>query len=200
MTQIVLASRNAKKSAEIDALLAPHEIRVVSVSEFEGVPEVVEDGQTFGQNAAKKASEVAQHLKKWAIGEDSGLCVDALGGAPGIYSARFSGEEATDEKNNQELIKRLDGIAMPHRGAHYVCHVCLSDPEGNVQVRAEGVCHGLITEIPQGSQGFGYDPYFLVPGYNRTFAELGPEVKQKESHRARAFAEFIPQLIEVIAK
>ncbi len=195
---IVLASRNAKKSGEIRALLAPHGVQVKSVADFDSVPDVIEDGETFAENAAKKAVQTAQHLGLWAIGEDSGLRVDALDGAPGIYSARFSGSDATDESNNAKLIDALEGIPPEQRGAEYVCHVAVSDPEGIVWLSIEATCRGRITAEPRGKNGFGYDPYFEIREFHRTFGQLSPLAKRQLSHRARAFGRLIPRLLKVL--
>ena len=196
--QIVLGSRNAKKAAEIAELLAPHGISVLSVADFPEVPDVVEDGNSFAENAAKKSVETARNLGTWVIAEDSGLMVDALDGAPGIYSARYSGEGATDDRNNEKLLQELSDVPTEQRGAQYVCHVAVSDAEGNVQLSIEATCRGRITTEPRGSNGFGYDPYFLLPEYHQTFGELSPIVKQQLSHRARAFQRLIPQLCRVL--
>jgi XTP/dITP diphosphohydrolase len=131
------------------------------------------------------------------IGEDSGLCVDALNGAPGIYSARFNGDDATDEENNDKLLAELRDVADAKRGAGYVCSIALSDPTGTVRVAIEGTCRGRIITERQGSGGFGYDPLFLIPEFHQTFGELSPAVKRCLSHRARAFARFIPSLLEI---
>jgi XTP/dITP diphosphohydrolase len=195
--RIVLASRNAKKAGEISDLLTPHGFEVVPVTQFPDVPDVVEDGDTFAANAAKKATEVAMALKHWVIGEDSGLCVDALKGAPGIYSARYSGHQGDDEANNDKLLAELSDTADPQRGAGYVCSVALSNPHGHVMIALEGTCRGRMTRERQGTGGFGYDPLFLVREYHRTFGQLSPVVKQRISHRARAFARFIPQLMAI---
>ena len=193
--KIVLASRNKKKTLEIAELLATIGFQVVPVTDFPDVPEVVEDGETFAQNAAKKATEVALKLGQWVIGEDSGLMVDALNGAPGIYSARYSGEGATDESNNARLIADLADVPAEKRGAGYVCSIALSNPAGEVKVRSEGTCRGRILTESRGSGGFGYYPYFLIPEYHRTFGSLSPLVKRMLSHRARAFSRFLPQLL-----
>jgi XTP/dITP diphosphohydrolase len=197
MHTIVLASRNKKKSKEVSELLAPHGFEVVPVTEFPDVAEVEEDGQTFAENAAKKAREVALHLKRWVIGEDSGLRVDALNGAPGIYSARYSGPGATDETNNKKLIEDLRDVPEEKRGAGYICSVALSDPFGTIQVACEGTCRGRILTEANGAGGFGYDPYFLIPEYHLTFGQLSSVVKHRLSHRARAFSIFIPQLLRI---
>lgn len=194
---IVLASRNKKKTVEVAALLATVGFDVVPVTQFPDVPEVVEDGDTFAANAAKKATEVALALNQWVIGEDSGLKVDALKGAPGIYSARFAGEDATDEDNNQKLLSELIDVPDAKRGAGYVCSVALSDPSGTIQVVAEGTCRGRILTEARGEGGFGYDPYFLIPEYHCTFGQLSALVKRQLSHRARAFHQFLPKLLNV---
>ncbi len=194
---IVLASRNQKKAREVAEILAPAGFRVIPVTEFPAVPEVEEDGLTFAANAAKKASEVARHLGQWVIGEDSGLQVDALNGGPGIYSARYSGEGATDEKNNQKLMAELINVPEEKRGAGYLCSVALSSPAGDIRVACEGTCRGRILREANGAGGFGYDPYFLIPEYHLTFGQLSSVVKHRLSHRARAFAKFVPLLLTI---
>jgi XTP/dITP diphosphohydrolase len=189
--RLVVASRNRKKTAEIRDLLAPYAIEVVGVSEIAGVPDVVEDGHTFAENAAKKASETARTLSLWTLGEDSGLEVAALAGAPGIYSARFSGPGATDESNNLKLTRELAAVPDERRNARYVCNVALADPTGAIRLSVEAYCHGRMTREARGTNGFGYDPYFLIPEYHRTFGQLSPAVKRHLSHRARAFERLI---------
>ncbi len=193
--RLVVASRNRKKTGEISELLGPFAIEVVSVADIAGAPDVVEDGHTFAENAAKKASETARALSQWALGEDSGLEVAALGGAPGIYSARYSGPNATDEANNAKLMTELAAVPDERRTARYVCNTALADPSGMIRLQVEAYCHGRITREPRGTNGFGYDPYFLIPEYHRTFGELSPAVKRHLSHRARAFERLIPQLV-----
>lgn len=195
---LVVASRNAKKQREIEELLAPHGIEVLSVSDFPDVPEVIEDGETFAANAAKKASQTARHLNRWVLGEDSGLMVDALNGEPGVYSARFSGEDATDEKNNAKLMTELANVPDERRGAQYLCHTAISDPMGTIRLAVEATCRGRIIREPRGTNGFGYDPYFLIPEYHRTFGELSSTVKQHLSHRARAFERLIVPLVRLL--
>ncbi|QDT24969.1 Non-canonical purine NTP pyrophosphatase [Gimesia panareensis] len=193
--RIVLASRNQKKAGEIAALLKPHGIEVQSVADFPQAKEVVEDGNSFAENAAKKASETAQAISEWTIGEDSGLMIDALDGAPGIYSARFSGEDATDEKNNAKMLEELKDVPLAERTAAYVCNVALSNPQGEICLQVEARCRGRMTDQARGKNGFGYDPYFEIIELHKTFGELAPIVKQHLSHRARAFERFIPQLV-----
>lgn len=195
---VVLASRNKKKIGEIRDLLAPFAIPLVSVADFPDAEEVVEDGETFQANAQKKAVQIAQTVKHWTIGEDSGLRVDALNGAPGVYSARYSGPDATDESNNAKLIEDLSGILPDRRGAEYVCHIAVADPQGQVRLNIEATCRGRITEAPRGDNGFGYDPYFMICEYRKTFGELAPIVKQQLSHRARAFERLLPRLLKTL--
>ncbi|QDU12025.1 RdgB/HAM1 family non-canonical purine NTP pyrophosphatase [Gimesia aquarii] len=194
---IILASRNQKKVDEISDLLKPHSIQMQCVTDFPDVPEVVEDGNTFRENAAKKASEVALNTSQWTIGEDSGLMIDALNGAPGIFSARFSGEDATDEQNNAKMIQELQDVSEEKRTAAYICNVALSNPQGEICLQTQASCHGRITEAPRGQNGFGYDPYFEIIELHKTFGELAPIVKQHLSHRARAFEKFIPQVVDL---
>lgn len=194
MTEIVVATRNRKKLGEIADLLGPYGLKVLCVADFPEVPETVEDGETFAENAAKKAVEVARHLGRWAIGEDSGLCVDALGGRPGIYSARFAGEQATDAENNRKLQTELADVPEAKRGAGYVCSVAVADPSGIVRLTEEASCRGRITTESRGTNGFGYDPFFLIPEYHRTFGELPAVVKRHLSHRAKAFERLAPRL------
>lgn len=194
---IVLASRNQKKAGEISELLQPHGIQVQSIADYPAAQEVVEDGTTFAENAAKKASETARTISQWTIGEDSGLMIDALDGAPGIYSARFSGEDATDEQNNAKMIQELEHVPQAQRTSAYVCNVALSNPAGEICLQVEAHCRGRMTESPRGQNGFGYDPYFEIIELHKTFGELAPIVKQYLSHRARAFERFIPQLVDL---
>jgi XTP/dITP diphosphohydrolase len=190
---LVLGTHNKKKRSELEYLLAPYEVKIMTLSDFPQAIDVDEDGTTFAENARKKASFQARHLQAWVIGEDSGLVVDALDGAPGVFSARFAGKHGDDEANNHELLRRLQGIPKSNRGAHYVCHASLSDPEGTIHIDCEGICRGQIREQPSGSSGFGYDPLFEVLEYHRTFGELGPATKGALSHRARAMRLFLAE-------
>lgn len=195
---VVLSSRNRKKAQEIAEILQPHGIVVTSIADFPQVGEIEEDGATFADNAAKKAREAALKIGHWVIGEDSGLMVDALQGAPGVYSARYAGEPANDDNNNNKLMQELQGIPAEKRGAGYICTIALSNPRGEIVVRAEGRCRGVMLQAPQGTNGFGYDPYFLIPEFHKTFGELSARVKHQLSHRARAFAQFIPELVRTL--
>lgn len=200
--RIVLSSRNKKKIEEIAELMLPHGIELIGVNSFPEVPEVIEDQDSFAGNAAKKATQVALHLGEWAIADDSGICVDALNGAPGIYSARFAespnpGSLEADEANNQKLLSELASVPTEKRGAHYVCAVALSDPDGQIRVAVEGRCSGRILREYHGTNGFGYDPLFLIPEFHKTFGELDSAVKRHISHRAKAFERAIPQIVRL---
>jgi XTP/dITP diphosphohydrolase len=195
---LVLGTRNRKKLAELAELLEPHGLQLKTLDDFAEAVEVVEDGQTFAQNAAKKAVQQATTLRQWVLGEDSGLVVDALDGQPGIRSARFSGPAATDQTNNTLLLERLTEVSPERRTAHYVCHMTVADPYGAIRAECETFCRGRIREAPAGTGGFGYDPLFEVVEYHRTFGELGSQVKAVLSHRGRAVRRIVPQLIRLI--
>ena len=192
--KIVLGTHNAKKLVELSKLLAPAEVDFCTLAEFPEAIEVVEDGRTFLDNARKKAVEQARRLRRWVLGEDSGLVVDALDGQPGVYSARFSGPEATDESNNRLLLERLAGVPPRRRGAGYACQMVLADPAGEPRAESHGACRGRILLEPRGTGGFGYDPLFEIIEYHRSFGELGPVAKGVLSHRARAAARLLPHL------
>jgi XTP/dITP diphosphohydrolase len=196
---LVLGSRNRKKLGELAELLEPHGFTLKTLDDFADSVEVEETGNTFSANARLKATVQARHLRQWVVGEDSGLSVDALGGAPGVYSARFSDPGATDERNNALLLEKLSGVPLEKRTAHYTCHACLSDPDGNVRAESEGICRGRILPAPVGCGGFGYDPLFEIIECHRTFGELSPAVKSVLSHRSRAIRQFVPQIIPIIA-
>jgi XTP/dITP diphosphohydrolase len=191
---LVLGTRNRKKVEELIPLLAPQGFELRSLAEFPDAIEIDETGGSFAANAALKATLQALRLKAWVLGEDSGLAVDALAGAPGIYSARFSGEGATDGKNNACLLEKLAEVPREKRTAHYVCHAALSDPEGNIRAESEDVCCGRILFAQSGQGGFGYDPLFEIPEYHKTFGELSAAVKEVLSHRSRVIRALLPKL------
>ncbi len=191
---VVVGSHNKKKLIELRELLEPLGWKLQSVSEIPDAISVDETGETFIENARLKASVQARHLGRWTIGEDSGLCVPALDGQPGVYSARYSGPGATDESNNRLLLQRMAGLEGDSRRAYYVSTIALSDPDGHIHCEAQGECWGRILTEYRGAGGFGYDPLFEIPEYHRTFAELGLVVKSALSHRARALRQFIRQL------
>ena len=204
---LVLGTRNRKKGLEMAQLIAPPwetnvrlaRLDVRALDEYPEVPDVVEDADTFAGNARKKASEVARALGLWVLADDSGLAVDFLEGAPGVYSARYAGEPSDDEANNRKLLGALDGVAEDARGAAFLCHLALADPTGAVRLEARGACRGRIIRELRGPGGFGYDPLFLIPEYHKTFGELGSLAKHQLSHRSRAFARLRPALDRLIA-
>jgi XTP/dITP diphosphohydrolase len=195
---LVIGTRNRKKGAELAELLAPHGFHVATLDDLADAIDVVEDGDSFAANARLKATQQAAHLGRWVLADDSGLEVDALGGAPGVFSARFAGPNASDEKNNAELLKRLGNLPLEKRTARYVCHVTVADPSGAIRAESHDVCHGRIRFEPAGTNGFGYDPLFEVVEYHRTFGELGPHVKRAISHRSRALRAILPKLVEIL--
>ncbi|MEL7500526.1 MAG: RdgB/HAM1 family non-canonical purine NTP pyrophosphatase [Planctomycetota bacterium] len=196
--RLVLGTHNAKKLREMKLLLAGLPIEISSLSEIPDPIEVEETGSTFQENAELKAREQALHLRQWVLAEDSGLSVDALDGAPGIFSARYSGENATDESNNEKLLVALADIPFEKRTAHYTSHMALADPLGKIHINCEGKCFGIIRTEPAGEEGFGYDPLFELTEYHQTFGELGDSVKSVLSHRARANRLFVPMLKHVM--
>lgn len=184
--RLIIASNNKHKIYEIKKILGTKFDEIVSLGEAGIVHETVEDGVTFMENALKKAREIAELSGCASLADDSGICVDALDGAPGIYSARFSGlhgGHGTDEENNKLLLKKLSGGAL--RTAHYTAAVALVYPDGK-EVTAEGYMYGEITDTPRGERGFGYDPLFVPCGESRTVAEMTDEEKNAISHRANA--------------
>lgn len=195
---LVLGTRNRKKEVELHELLAPQGIEVHSLNRFPPIEEVIEDGETFLANAEKKARQQALELGHWVLGEDSGLCVEALDGAPGVYSARYAGAVCDDEANNDKLLAALADVPAARRGAYYICTTALADPQGNIRARSEGRCRGRILTERRGTNGFGYDPLFEIAELHATFGELGPAVKRILSHRARALATLLPELTKLL--
>lgn len=184
MRTILIASRNKGKIVEVQQILHDLPVKFLSLLDLPGAPNTVEDGLTFAENARKKAVESAKFSGEWTLADDSGLEVDALDGRPGIHSGRWSG--GGDEPNNDKLLADLRGVPPPARTARYRASICVADPEGRIVAEAEGRCEGLIGLERKGSEGFGYDPLFVVPEYGKTMAELGIEIKNRISHRARA--------------
>ena len=180
--ELIVATKNKKKLQEIKDILKNLKLRISSLADIGINPKIVENGKTFKENAAKKAIKVARITGALSLGKDSGLCVEALKGAPGIYSARFSGKDKDDAQNNAKLLKLLNGLPLKKRKAYYVCAVALADKDGLIGV-AEGRCNGLIGFELKGSHGFGYDPLFVIPRFKKTFAELGERIKHSMSHR-----------------
>lgn len=185
MNKLVIASRNRGKIAEYGEMLRDLPVEILSLADFPDLPEVRETGRTFRENALIKARAAAAATGLIALADDSGLEVDYLNGAPGVYSSRYAGPEQDDEANNRKLLAALEGVPMARRGARFRCVIAIVTPEGR-EFLSEGVCDGRISLAPRGRAGFGYDPLFLVPSLGKTFAELGPEVKNRISHRAQA--------------
>jgi XTP/dITP diphosphohydrolase len=196
---LVLGTRNHKKGIELREILEPSGIELRTLADFPDSLEIEETGQTFAENAALKAVLQARHLRQWVLGEDSGLCVEALRGAPGVYSARYSGPQATDESNNRKLLDDLAQVPLERRQAYYVCHATLADPGGAIRAEAQGKCHGRIRQEPAGRLGFGYDPLFEIMEYHRTFGELGNAVKSVLSHRSCALRQIVPPILALAA-
>ena len=175
---LVLGTRNRKKCREMADLIAPPwepnprlaRLEIRSLDEFPDVPDVVEDADTFAGNARKKASEVARALGTWVLADDSGLAVDALDGAPGVFSARYAGEPCDDEANNRKLLGRVADVPDERRGAAFRCALALADPSGEIRLEAEGACRGRLTREPRGPGGFGYDPSSSSPNTTRRSA------------------------------
>lgn len=189
--KLIIASNNKHKIYEIKKILGSKFPEILSLSEAGIDHETIEDGETFMANAFKKAREIAEISGQAALADDSGICVDALGGAPGVYSARFSGVHGNDEDNNKLLLEKLLGITQ--RDAHYTCAMALVYPDGK-EISAEGYMYGTITEKPRGNAGFGYDPLFVPTGESRTVAEMTDDEKNAISHRANALAALLEKL------
>ncbi len=183
--KLVLATKNEGKVREITKLLAGQDIEVLCLADFPEIDEIVEDGETFRENAVIKATEVCMQTGLITLADDSGLEVDCLDGLPGVYSARFAGEDKDDRANNQKLLELLEGIPEEQRTARFKCVMAVADTEFFVYI-AEGTCAGIIAQEQRGDGGFGYDPLFYLPEQGKTFAELDLETKNKISHRARA--------------
>lgn len=182
---LVLATGNQHKREEILALLADLPVSVLTLSDFPQAPIIVEDGTTCEENAIKKAQGIAQYTGYVTIADDTGLDVQALNGQPGVFAARYAGEDATYDDNCQKLLREMTGISPGHREAHFLTVVAIADPAGEVDV-VDGVLKGQITEKASGSEGFGYDPVFLLPDLEKTLAEVSLDYKNTISHRALA--------------
>jgi XTP/dITP diphosphohydrolase len=192
MSKLVIASGNAGKLREIARILAPLEIEAVPQSEF-SVPDCPEPHVTFVENCLAKARHASAHSGLPALADDSGICVEALGGAPGVFSARYAGEPKSDARNNEKLIADLKD--QPNRRAHYTCvMVYVRHPDDPEPVIAEGRWYGEIIDTPRGHNGFGYDPYFLDPEFGRTGAELDEDTKNAVSHRGQALRDLVDKL------
>jgi len=184
--ELVLATRNRHKGEELAALLGDLGITIHTLDEFPDAPEVVEDGDTCEANAVKKARAIAEFTGLPAVADDTGLEVDALGGRPGIYAARYAGEDATYEDNYRKLLRELAGVPREQRTARFLTVAAIALPSDGIRV-AQGTLHGMIAEEASGTLGFGYDPVFLIPELGKTLAQLPADQKNTISHRAKAF-------------
>ena len=195
--QLVLATRNAKKLAELDRLLAGAglDVEILGSDAFGDLPEIEETGSTFVENSLIKARAVSTHTGLIAIADDSGLCVDALDGQPGIYSARWAGEGATDESNLDLVLEQIRDVEPAHRTAHFACAAALVLPSGEEYV-VHGQVNGVLLTQRRGEGGFGYDPIFLPDGFDATTAEMTPEQKDAISHRGQAMRALVPVIQE----
>ncbi|HPM42828.1 MAG TPA: RdgB/HAM1 family non-canonical purine NTP pyrophosphatase [Candidatus Omnitrophota bacterium] len=185
MRQLVIATKNKKKLYELKRYLKSLKIDVVSLEDFKNVPRIFENASTFKGNAAKKALVISRFTGGLVIADDSGLAVNALKGAPGVKSSRFAGAAKSDIQNNAKLLRLLEGLPAPKRGAKFVCAVAIAE-NGKLVKTIEETCSGRIAFEKKGSHGFGYDPLFLIPKYGKTFGELGLKVKDRMSHRSKA--------------
>lgn len=196
---LVLASKNQGKIREIETSLVIPALTYRSLNDFSDLPEVIEDGSSFLENALKKARIISESLHLPVLADDSGLAVDALQGAPGIYSARFAGERATDQENMEKLLFLLDEVPETKRTARFVCVLVLYLPSGE-WFQAEGTCEGRIALAQEGDQGFGYDPVFYLPDFQKTMAQIPLETKNRISHRARALEKMRPHLLDLLKR
>lgn len=185
LQEVIIATRNPGKLREIQAILSPFSLKILSLKDFPGIPEVLEDGATFAENAGKKAKTIAYLTGRLTIADDSGLAVEALKGRPGVFSSRYGGEKATDEEKCKKILEEMAEIPQGQREAAFLCAIAVALPDGKMQV-VQGECRGSIAFTPRGKHGFGYDPIFFIPEFAKTMAELEPEVKNRISHRARA--------------
>lgn len=196
--KLVLATRNKNKIKEMIELLAPSGIEALSLDQFPRIGRIEEDGRTFRENAVKKASAVCEQTGMMALADDSGLEVDCLDGAPGVFSSRFAGEGSDDRANNEKLLELLTGVPPEQRRARFRCVIAVAAPDGFVYT-AEGTCEGYIAEELRGERGFGYDPLFYLPEFGKTLAELDLKTKNKVSHRGKALLGALDILAELKA-
>lgn len=197
--ELLVATKNNGKVAELKHLLLGVPVRLRSLREFVDAVDVKETGENFKENAALKAQGYASHTGLWSLADDSGLEVEALKGAPGIFSARYGGENATDQEKINKLLRELNKEQNEERFARFVCAMAISDEKGEIKFVAEGFCNGRISLEPRGNNGFGYDPIFIPAGFNETFGELSSEIKQQISHRAQASRKIIEYLRDLYA-
>lgn len=196
---ILFATKNRGKIREVQEILAGLPVVLATLDQFPDLPDAVEDADTFAGNAERKAMHYARLTGLWTLADDSGLEVDTLGGAPGVYSARYAGRQGDDSANNAKLIAQLASVPLEQRTARFRCAVALAGPEGILAV-ASGTFEGLIVDDPRGSNGFGYDPHFFVPELEMTAAQLSPKQKNRISHRAQALTAIRPNIQRLFGK
>ncbi|RKY36760.1 MAG: non-canonical purine NTP pyrophosphatase [Candidatus Omnitrophota bacterium] len=197
--KIVISTRNKNKFKEISRILKGPQIELASLDNFTDLPLVVEDRDSFADNAAKKALTIAKIVNNLTVADDSGLMVDALSGEPGVYSARFSGQNATYASNNKKLLELLKDVPFNKRTAQFVCCVAIADARGVISI-VRGTYEGIISTELKGENGFGYDPLFIAPDFQQTFAQLSAEVKNRISHRAKAFIKAKKIILDYISQ
>jgi XTP/dITP diphosphohydrolase len=199
MEEVIIATKNPGKAREFEQIFTPRGVMVRTLLDFPEIEDVEETGSTFEENATLKAEAVSKQLNKMVIGDDSGLVVDALEGRPGIYSARYSGEQKDDQKNLEKVLSELAGIPKEDRSARFYCALAVAIPNGKT-VTVSGTCEGIILEEPKGTNGFGYDPIFFVPEKGVAMAELSGDEKNEISHRANALKKLDVILDTIIGK
>ncbi len=198
VNKLLIATSNKGKLREVRAMLEALGVEVIGLTDIDAIEEPVEDGDTFDANARKKAIHYAAASGLWALADDSGLEVDALDGAPGVYSARYAGEDADDMANNARLIRELQAIPEANRTARFRCAMALATSDKVVVATSSGTIEGVIIDEPRGHNGFGYDPHFFIPDQDRTAAELPPVQKNRISHRGQALAAIHPQIVRLL--
>jgi XTP/dITP diphosphohydrolase len=196
-TELLIATKNTGKIKELKELLTGLPIQINSIDAFPNVVAPEETGANFAENAILKAKYYALQTKLWSLADDSGLGVKALNGAPGVFSARYAGENATDEKKIEKLLRELNNVK--DRRARFVCTMAIADEKGEIKFVADGICDGTIALNASGANGFGYDPIFIPDGFSQTFGELSDQIKRKISHRTRATEKIIQHLCRFYA-
>ncbi len=198
MKELLVATRNKGKIKELKTLIPRGKnLRLRPLADFQSIPDVEETGNTFEENASLKATSYSTQTGLWSLADDSGLEVASLGNKPGIYSARYAGEDASDEENFFKLLEDLNAIKNPDRSAQFVCVICIADKNGRIRHKARGICKGTIALNPSGTNGFGYDPVFVPKGFHQSFGELSGKIKRDISHRAIAMKKIIEYLLQI---
>jgi XTP/dITP diphosphohydrolase len=199
LQSVIIATKNAGKAKDFERILRPYGVEVKTLLDFPNIEDVEETGKTFEENAILKAETISKKLNKMVIADDSGIIVDALDGRPGVYSARYAGEDKNDEANNQKVLEEMAEVEEKDRSARFYCAIALAIPD-NPSVIVNGICEGSILFERRGTNGFGYDPIFLVASLKKSMAELTPEEKNQISHRAHAMKKIEDQLTEFFGK